>query len=225
MKISSLSRYSTGIRSKNRKIRDYLDRQLNDEFAKLAREHSYRARSAFKLLEIQNRWKIFEKGNTVLDVGAAPGSWSQVAYDCVQPTGYVLGVDLQPLKPLDGVEFLSKADIQNPSVQKAIIKRLGDRPVDCLISDMAPSPTGSRTADHERIIDLCETVVDLIRPENESKLKISDKFVFLCKIWDGHRKIEFTKKLEKLFDNVRCIKPEASRSDSAEIFVLARRNK
>ncbi|CAD5206090.1 unnamed protein product [Bursaphelenchus okinawaensis] len=138
--------------------------------------------------------------------------------------GYVLGVDLQAMQPLGGVDFLSKADIQNPAVQRAISQRLKDRPVDCIISDMAPSPTGSRTIDHERIIGLCHTVLKLISDDNETKLKTSDNLAFLCKIWDGHLKKQFTNDVESLFGNCRVVKPDASRSDSAEFYVFARKS-
>ncbi|KAK0418124.1 hypothetical protein QR680_013384 [Steinernema hermaphroditum] len=140
--------------------RQYLKRQMTDEFAQKAREHSYRARSAFKLLEMNQRYKIISQGDCVVDIGAAPGSWSQVAAEIVKPLkptgkqGFVVGVDLQPMLPIPGVVLLPQSDITAPSTHKKIKEALGGRVVDCVISDMAPNPTGDRAMDHTRIISL-----------------------------------------------------------------------
>ncbi|TKR67899.1 hypothetical protein L596_023975 [Steinernema carpocapsae] len=123
--------------------RQYLKRQMTDEFARKAREHSYRARSAFKLLEMNQRYKFLSEGDCVVDIGAAPGSWCQVAADIVKPAekGVVLGVDLQPMAPIPGVVLLPQSDITAPSTHRKIESALGGRIVNCVISDMAPNPT------------------------------------------------------------------------------------
>ncbi|EJD75471.1 ribosomal RNA large subunit methyltransferase J, variant [Loa loa] len=126
----------------------YLRKQCSDEFSRKAREHSYRARSAYKLLEINEKYKIIEPGMVVVDVGAAPGSWCQVVADIVQPNVYgdafVLGIDLQPIMPVSGVNFLDLSDITAQKTHENIKQLLNGRSVDVVISDMAPNPTGKR---------------------------------------------------------------------------------
>ncbi|ETN69265.1 ribosomal RNA large subunit methyltransferase J [Necator americanus] len=126
----------------------YLRRQMKDEFAVKAREHSYRARSAFKLIEIDDRFEMLKPGMTVLDVGCAPGSWCQVVVErcCLDErtsTGYLLGVDLQVVSPIPGADILSMSDITTSTTQQLISKKLNGRPVDVVLSDMAPSPSGT----------------------------------------------------------------------------------
>lgn len=159
----------------------------------------------------------------MLDVGAAPGSWSQVAKQHIGSDGYVIGVDLQPIQPLEGVKFITRADIREVNVQQAILNCLEGRTIDCLISDMAPSPTGAKDVDHERIIDLCRTCLSLIQPDNNLVLPTSPTLTFVCKIWDGRLRKSFGEEVGLLFDQVKFIKPEASRSDSAEMFMIARK--
>ncbi|KAK0418125.1 hypothetical protein QR680_013384 [Steinernema hermaphroditum] len=203
--------------------RQYLKRQMTDEFAQKAREHSYRARSAFKLLEMNQRYKIISQGDCVVDIGAAPGSWSQVAAEIVKPLkptgkqGFVVGVDLQPMLPIPGVVLLPQSDITAPSTHKKIKEALGGRVVDCVISDMAPNPTGDRAMDHTRIISLCRLALDL----TDTVLPLSSKGLFLCKIWDGSERKHFAEELQRRFRNVSTIKPKASRNDSAELYLLA----
>ncbi|KHJ86656.1 ribosomal RNA large subunit methyltransferase J, partial [Oesophagostomum dentatum] len=125
----------------------YLRRQMTDEFAIKAREHSYRARSAFKLIEIDDRFELLKPGMTVLDVGCAPGSWCQVVVERCNLTeknssGYLLGVDLQVVSALPGADIISMSDITSPATQELISQKLTGRTVDVVLSDMAPNPTG-----------------------------------------------------------------------------------
>ncbi|KAK0418123.1 hypothetical protein QR680_013384 [Steinernema hermaphroditum] len=172
--------------------RQYLKRQMTDEFAQKAREHSYRARSAFKLLEMNQRYKIISQGDCVVDIGAAPGSWSQVAAEIVKPLkptgkqGFVVGVDLQPMLPIPGVVLLPQSDITAPSTHKKIKEALGGRVVDCVISDMAPNPTGDRAMDHTRIISLCRLALDL----TDTVLPLSSKGLVTSEmVWRNAAKI------------------------------------
>ncbi|KAI6204002.1 hypothetical protein M3Y94_00622200 [Aphelenchoides besseyi] len=221
----SIRRASTStsrIQSKSSNVRKFLDRQFRDSFVKLAREHDYRARSAFKLLEMNERMRIFRSGSTVLDIGAAPGSWSQVASQHVQPNGYVLGVDLLSIQPLSGVEFIQKADFTDPLVQDVIVERLNGRPVDCVLSDMAPNATGTKDFDHIRIVDLCRSVLDFVVNEN-SKIVLSHSATFLCKIWDGRLRNKLAEEIAEVFGPVKILKPQASRDNSAELYLFSRR--
>ncbi|KAM3724643.1 rRNA methyltransferase 2 [Dirofilaria immitis] len=201
----------------------YLERQWSDEFSKKAREHSYRARSAFKLLEINEKYKIIKPGMVVVDIGAAPGSWCQVVADIVQPNLYsdafVLGIDLQPIAPIMGVNFLDMSDITAQKTHENIKELLKGRSVDVVISDMAPNPTGDGGIDHERILSLCTTVLEL--SVKKSIIPLVKNGTLLCKIWDGTRRDEFIERLKRDFGKVFIVKPKASRDHSAEIYLLA----
>nr|CRZ26116.1 Bm4120 [Brugia malayi] len=201
----------------------YLHKQWSDEFSKKAREHSYRARSAYKLLEINEKYKIIKPGMVVVDVGAAPGSWCQVVADIVQPNVYdnalILGIDLQPILPISGVNFLDLSDITAQKTHENIKQILNGRSVDVVISDMAPNPTGDGGIDHERILSLCATVLEL--SVRKSVIPLVKNGTFLCKIWDGPRREEFIERLKQDFRNVYTVKPKASRDHSAEIYLLA----
>ncbi|EJW85346.1 ribosomal RNA large subunit methyltransferase J [Wuchereria bancrofti] len=201
----------------------YLHKQWSDEFSKKAREHSYRARSAYKLLEINEKYKIIKPGMVVVDVGAAPGSWCQVVADIVQPNVYdsalILGIDLQPILPISGVNFLDLSDITAQKTHENIKQILNGRSVDVVISDMAPNPTGDGGIDHERILSLCATVLEL--SVRKSVIPLVKNGTFLCKIWDGPRREEFIERIKRDFRNVYTVKPKASRDHSAEIYLLA----
>ncbi|CAI5444953.1 unnamed protein product [Caenorhabditis angaria] len=202
----------------------YLTRQANDEFSVKAREHNYRARSAFKLLEIDEKFKFLRKDSTIIDIGCAPGSWLQV---CTQKStnGYILGVDLQNVLPIPGAEILSLSDVTNLEVQRRIREKLQNRKVDVVLSDMAPNPTGDNATDHLRLIELCRTVFRLFSGNEKEKemeggnaFEISKNGVFLCKIWDGSSRAKFLSELSSHFSTIRTVKPIACRDNSAELF-------
>ncbi|KAK6043653.1 ribosomal RNA large subunit methyltransferase J, partial [Cooperia oncophora] len=215
----------------------YLQRQMKDEFAAKAREHSYRARSAFKLIEMDDRFNILRPGMTVLDVGCAPGSWCQVVVErCELNTktseGYLLGVDLQLVSPIPGADIMSSSDITSPSVQRTIAKKLNGRQVDVVLSDMAPNPTGDNATDHLRLVNLCRTVFHLFAPPQETSpesaqprtsalFELSSEGMFICKLWDGTYRQSFMLELLKYFNQVRIFKPKSSRDSSAELYLVA----
>lgn len=206
----------------------YLKRQAEDPYCVAAREHNYRARSAFKLREIDDKHRLIRPGSTVVDVGAAPGSWSQVAVERSRG-GLVLGVDLQAMLPLPGATLLSSMDIREAKTHAAMRTALGEaRRVDVLLSDMAPSPTGDRATDHLRLIGLCRMVLQLTQqPQQQGEqlqpvLPLAPDGVFLCKIWDGAERAQFMAELKAVFASVRLVKPEASRDSSAEMYILSR---
>lgn len=202
----------------------WLERQWRDPFVKAAKQQHYRCRSAFKLLEIDDKLHILRPGLSVLDCGAAPGAWSQVAVERVNalgtdpaaPTGFVIGVDLLRISPLEGAVFLSQADITDPGTQRAIQNLLPAEKVDVILSDMAPNATGIKELDHQKLISLCLGLVNL----SQSILK--PKGTMLCKFWDGHESRVLQNKLKEQFQDVRTIKPQASRKDSSESYYLAR---
>uniref|UniRef100_A0AC35TG03 FtsJ domain-containing protein n=1 Tax=Rhabditophanes sp. KR3021 TaxID=114890 RepID=A0AC35TG03_9BILA len=216
-------RFLSTIRSKNSATRNYMKQQLQDEFAKKAREHNYRARSAFKLQEMDEKFKLFRAGDVVVDVGAAPGSWTQYLVERVhdrQRRGFVLGVDLKLIQPVVGATFLGQCDITKKETHDKIVECIGDRLVDAVISDMAPNPSGDKQTDQIRLVELCRMVVQLISTPNVIHLKEDGKF--LCKVWEGNSRKELTEELKTKFEIVKTIKPKACKDDSAELYILAK---
>lgn len=197
---------------------------MKDPFVKATKQQNYRCRSAFKLLEIDDKFHILRPGLSVLDCGAAPGAWSQVAVERVNalgtdpsaPTGFVLGVDLMRISPLEGAVFLPEADITDPNTLRAIQSLLPAGKVDAILSDMAPNATGIKDLDHQKLISLCLGLVNLA----QSILK--PKGTLLCKFWDGHESRVLQNRLKEQFREVKTLKPQASRKDSSESYFLAR---
>ncbi|NXX90843.1 MRM2 methyltransferase, partial [Centropus bengalensis] len=202
----------------------WLERHLKDPFVKASKQRHYRCRSAFKLLEMDDKLRILRPGLSVLDCGAAPGAWSQIAVERVNalgtdpaaPTGFVLGVDLLRISPLEGAVFLSEADIADPSTLRTIQSLLPGKKVDVILSDMAPNATGIKELDHQKLIRLCLGLLNL----SQSILK--PKGTMLCKFWDGRESCLLQNRLKEEFQDVRTIKPQASRKDSSESYYLAK---
>lgn len=200
----------------------WLARQKRDPFVKKAHLEDYRARSAFKLLEIDEKYKFIHPGDVIIDVGAAPGSWSQIAIkktnsDSKEPTkpiGMVISIDLLHIAPLDGAHLLTNHDITHEKTVKRINELLNGRMVSSVISDMAPNATGDKTLDHDSIVSLQHKAFDL------SKKLLKPNGYFLCKLWSGDTNTEFIGYLLKYFESVKIVKPKASRDDSSEIFLM-----
>lgn len=186
-----------------------------EHFYKEAKKVGYRARSAFKLKQIQNKFKIIQKGDSVLDFGAAPGGWSQVAKELVGEQGTVIGVDLSPIESLDGVTFL-QGDLTMESTMLEIIEIMGDNKADVILSDMSPDISGNYSVDHARSIYLCEQAL----AASETVLKNGGNFV--CKVFDGEYLQEFVKRTNKFFKFVKQFSPDASRKSSSEVYIIAR---
>uniref|UniRef100_F6QHC5 rRNA methyltransferase 2, mitochondrial n=1 Tax=Equus caballus TaxID=9796 RepID=F6QHC5_HORSE len=201
----------------------WLTRHLKDPFVKAAKVESYRCRSAFKLLEVNERHQILRPGLRVLDCGAAPGAWSQVAVQRVNaagtdpgaPVGFVLGVDLLHIFPLEGATFLCPADVTDPRTFQRIRELLPGGRADVILSDMAPNATGIRGLDHDRLISLCLSLLDLA-PDT-----LCPGGTFLCKTWAGSQSHRLQKRLTEEFQNTKTVKPEASRKESSEVYFLA----
>ncbi|NWW77816.1 MRM2 methyltransferase, partial [Climacteris rufus] len=202
----------------------WLQRHLKDPFVRASKQQQYRCRSAYKLLEIDDKFHFLHPGVSVLDCGAAPGAWSQVAVERVNalgaapavPSGFVLGVDLLRISPLEGAVFLSEADIADPSTLGTIQSLLPAGKADVILSDMAPNATGIKDLDHQKLISLCLGLLNL----SQSVLK--PKGTMLCKFWDGSEARLLQNRLKEQFQDVRTVKPQASRKDSAESYYLAR---
>ncbi|CAG9832824.1 unnamed protein product [Diabrotica balteata] len=211
-------------KTKNTSSKQWLSRQLSDPYVEKAKLMNYRCRSAFKLLEINDKYHILKPGHVVLDVGAAPGSWSQVLAHTVNsnesdkdlPTGVVIAIDKQNIYPIDGVHIFGNMDFTSIETQKKILEFLNKRTVDAVVSDMAPSATGIRYMDNENMLKLCYSVLRFA-------LEISVKNAsFLVKLWQCGETKQLENDIAQFYNKVKVVKPSASRSDSTEIYLLGR---
>lgn len=188
--------------------------QGDDRYFQQAKAEGYRARSAYKLLQIQERFDILHKGEVVVDLGAAPGSWSQVAAGIVGSTGRVIAVDLQPIEPIPGVMTL-QGDITAPDVQERIAEAAGDL-VDVVLSDAAPNTSGVRERDHALAVALVEAAFDVV----QRVLKPGGSFV--AKVFEGEDVPQLLARLRQHFVMVKPHCPRATRRESREVFLVCK---
>ncbi len=195
----------------------WLKRQLNDPYVQAAKRDGYRSRAAYKLLEIDDKYKFLKRGCVVVDLGAAPGGWCQIAAARVladHGKGFVLGVDLQDMDAISDVTLL-RVDFMEDEALTLIDDILDGRKADIVLSDMAAPSTGHKQTDHLRIIALCEAALEFAED------KLAPGGTFLAKVLQGGTEKILLDTLKRCFEKVRHVKPEASRSDSAELYVLA----
>jgi len=195
----------------------WLQRQLNDPYVEEAKRRGYRSRAAFKLIEIDDKYRLLKPGMTVVDLGAAPGGWSQIAAERIgsaEGRGQVLAVDLAAIEPLPGVEALA-LDVSASDAPAAIRAGLKGGRADVVLSDMASPATGHRATDHLRVIALVEAALD----PAEDVLKPGG--TFLAKVFQGGAGGELVARLKRSFAKVQHVKPKASRPESPEVYVLA----
>ena len=192
----------------------WLKRQLNDPYVRKAKADGYRSRAAYKLLEINTKHKLFKPGMNIVDLGAAPGSWSQVALQELKGKGKVVGIDLLAVEPMEGLTFL-QGDFLDEATYRELETLMNNQKVDMVMSDMASNASGHPQTDHIRIMALCEAAlefaVDWLNPDG----------IFLAKVLQGGTEGELLKHMKQYFQKTYHIKPEASRSDSSEMYVLA----
>ncbi len=193
----------------------WLQEHVSDPFVKQAQKEGYRARSAYKLLELDGKDRLFRPGMRVLDLGSAPGGWSQVASRLVGDRGQVIATDILPMDALRGVEFV-QGDFREQPVMDQILERLGGEPVDVVLSDMSPNISGISSADQAASIYLLELALDMTR----HVLKPGGTFV--GKLFQGVGSDDYLKELRKLFAKVIIRKPSASRSRSREVYFVAK---
>jgi 23S rRNA (uridine2552-2'-O)-methyltransferase len=194
----------------------WLERQLNDPYVARARREGYRSRAAFKLTEIDDKAHVLKKGARVVDLGAAPGGWSQVAAKRVgaPDAGRVLAIDVLAMEPVVGVDY-RQLDFLDPSAPEAL-KRLLGGPADVVLSDMAANATGHARTDHLKIMALVEAAAEFAREV------LAPGGAFLAKVLQGGTEASLLAALKRDYKSVRHIKPPASRADSAELYLLAR---
>ena len=186
-----------------------------EHFYKEAKREGYRARSAFKLLQIQNKFKIIKKNDVVVDLGAAPGGWSQVAKQLTGEKGNVIGIDISPIQPLEDVTFL-QGDLTKDSTVQNLQKTIGINKTDVVLSDMSPDISGNYSVDHARSIYLCEQALKIA----DNLLKTNGNFV--CKAFAGEDLQDFINKVKQKFKTVKQFSPTATRKTSSEIYIIAR---
>jgi len=193
----------------------WLRRHFDDDYVRRAQQAGYRSRAAFKLLEINERDKILRPGMTVIDLGAAPGGWSQVAAKIVGERGEVIALDILPMDPIPNVRYIH-GDFREDSVFTALLDMVGRRRVDLVISDMAPNISGMKSVDQPRAMYLAELALDMA-----SKV-LAPGGALLVKVFEGEGIDAFRRDLRRCFKTVVTRKPKASRFASREVYMLAK---
>ena len=210
------------IRITNKKLssrsREWMREHLEDPFVKRAHKDGYRSRAAYKLLEVNEKYHIIKPGMTVVDLGAAPGSWSQIAGKIVGSKGIVVASDILEMDALSDVTFI-QGDFREQEVFDELLKILDGRKVDVVISDMAPNTSGNTGVDQPRMIYLCELALDF------SSRVLGPKGQFLVKVFQGEGFDEFRKSFVDTFDVLKTVKPAASRARSKEVYLLGQGRK
>lgn len=193
----------------------WLHEHVNDPYVKQAQKDGYRARAAYKLLEINEKDKIIQAGTVLADLGSAPGSWSQVAAKLVGKQGKVFALDILPMQAIDGVEFI-QGDFREEAVLNRFEQLLNHRPLDVVICDMAPNMAGNAVMDQARSFYLCELALDFA----QNHLKTGGSF--LVKVFQGAGYQEYLNAMRETFAVVQTRKPDASRNRSSEIYLLGK---
>lgn len=192
----------------------WLKEHFDDPYVKKAQKRGLRSRAVFKLEEVQERDRILKPGQTVVDLGAAPGGWSQLVVDIQQGNGQVIACDILPMDPIAGVDFL-EGDFRDEAVLNTLLNRIGGANVDVLLSDMAPNMSGNQTVDQARSMYLVELALDMC----QQVLKPDGSFV--VKVFQGAGFDPFLAEVRKAFKTVKVRKPDSSRSRSREVFLVA----
>jgi len=200
--------------TKKSSSRRWMNEHLNDEYVKKAHKEGYRSRAVYKLLEIIEKSQIINKGDKVLDLGAAPGGWSQVAAKIVGKSGQVIASDILSIEEISGVNFL-QGDFTEQSVYDELITLTQGSSIDIVLSDMAPNMSGQLSVDQPKSIYLAELAIDL------AVKTLSKNGHFIVKVFQGDGFDDYVKNARKVFKKVSIIKPKASRSRSKEVYLLA----
>jgi len=189
-----------------------------EHFYKAAKKEGYHSRAAYKLKQIQSRFHIIRKGDVVVDLGAAPGGWSQVAKELVGKKGLLIAVDIQPIKPIDGIVFIKGDMTKNETIEK-IKNKINGRKINVVISDMSPNISGNYSMDHANSIWLSENALGF------AKKFLKNNGNFVCKVFDGELLRDFLEKVKDCFEIVKLHSPPASRKSSSEIYIVAKKFK
>ncbi len=201
--------------AKSKSSRRWLDRHVNDPYVKRTQQDGYRSRAAYKLLELQEKDRLLKPGMRVVDLGAAPGSWSQIASRLVGPSGRVVALDVLPMETLEGVVVL-QGDFREELVLAALREALGGEPLDLVLSDMAPNITGTSVVDQSRVMLLVELALELAREQ------LKPEGALVVKIFHGAGLDGYLRELRSSFRQIATRKPKSSRPESREVFLVAK---
>ncbi|MGB2173195.1 MAG: 23S rRNA (uridine(2552)-2'-O)-methyltransferase RlmE [Porticoccaceae bacterium] len=197
------------------KNRTWIKQHVKDPYVVQSQRDGYRSRASYKLLEIVEKTRMIKPGMTVVDLGSAPGGWSQVAAKLVGHKGSVVAVDILPMNPIAGVDFI-QGDFTEEQILAELLEKIGNKPVDLVISDMAPNLTGMKAVDQPAVVYLAELAVDLA----QQVLPVGG--IFIAKLFQGEGFDEFVRNTRKVFNIVSLKKPDASRSKSREVYLVAK---
>jgi 23S rRNA (uridine2552-2'-O)-methyltransferase len=220
--LSLLERKNMKVKTKSKKVnKSWLNDHVNDPYVKLAKKEGYRARAAYKLKEIDETFGLIKPGNLVVDLGSAPGAWSQYVRRRLSPGGAAVGdlngtivaVDLLPMEPVEGVHFI-QGDFTEADVLAQVQAIVGDRPVDVVVSDMAPNLSGIDSVDAARITHLIELAVEF------AQMHLKPQGALVVKVFHGSGYSQLVKLFKDSFKIVKPIKPKASRDKSSEQFLV-----
>ena len=202
------------VKNKHLKLssRNWINRQINDEYVIKAKQNGYRSRAAFKILEIQEKYRIIDNKSTVIDLGAAPGGWSQVLAPVCKK---LMAVDLLQMDPIQKVDFIQGDFLSNDCIDE-INKKLNGNKIDVILSDMAPNTCGIPKVDHLRIINILEHVYEF------AKLALNDNGALIAKVFQGGAFGELNNEIKKNFKQVCNFKPKSSRKQSTELYIVCR---
>lgn len=192
----------------------WMQEHFDDHYVKLAQKRGLRSRAAFKLEELQQKDQLIKPGMTVVDLGAAPGGWSQVAVTLAGDNGKVVACDILPMDPIVGVDFL-QGDFREEKVLNALLERVGDEKVDVVLSDMAPNMSGADVVDQPRAMYLVELALDMCHQV------LAPNGCFAVKVFQGEGFDEYMKAVRAAFKVVKTRKPESSRARSREVYLVA----
>jgi 23S rRNA (uridine2552-2'-O)-methyltransferase len=204
--------------AKSSSSKHWLQEHFDDQWVKKARDAGYRSRASFKLLEINQKDKLLKPGMTVVDLGCAPGGWAQIASALVRPGGLVVASDILEMEPIAGVHFI-QGDFTEESCFNQIVDALAGKPVDLVISDMAPNLSGMNDIDQPKAMYLVDLAVDF------AGKTLGEGGVLLMKVFQGEGFNELLQRLRQEYGSVASRKPEASRSRSREVYLLAKGKK
>lgn len=202
-------------KKKNKAVRAWIDRHVNDPYVRQAERLGYRSRAAFKLLELAERDRLFRPGMTVVDLGASPGSWCQVLREKLGPRSKIVAADLLPMEPVPGVVFV-QADFRDEKGLAAVLAALQNTPVDLVLSDLAPNLSGIDSADQARSVHLGELALEFAVGQ------LTPGADFAVKVFQGAGLAEFQQRVQARFAKVYLRKPKASRDRSREIYVVGK---
>jgi len=200
--------------AKTKSSKNWLKEHFDDAYVKKAQDSHYRSRACFKLMELDDKDRLIKPGNTVLDLGSAPGGWSQVAVERVGHKGRVIASDILPMDPIAGVEFL-QGDFTDNDVYDRLCEIVGDSPIDLVISDMAPNMSGMSDIDQPRAMHLVELALDM------AVNTLKPKGGFVAKVFQGEGFDQYLRSCKQSFAKVVTRKPDSSRARSREVYVVA----